>query len=72
METVVDILRTALDNEIKAQVFYAKALAPLGYKLISQYEGGFGIGAESGSAVWVAAGPAQTPIAHLAFRARDR
>jgi rubrerythrin len=25
METVVDILRTAIDNEIKAQVFYAKA-----------------------------------------------
>ena len=25
MESVVDILRTAIDNEIKAQVFYAKA-----------------------------------------------
>ena len=25
METVFDILRTAIDNEIKAQVFYAKA-----------------------------------------------
>lgn len=55
-----------------SRAFYAKALAPLGYKVISQYEGGFGIGAEDGSAVWVAGGPAQKPIAHLAFRAKDR
>ena len=69
---MLDHVSLSVTDAVRSQAFYAKALAPLGYKVISQYEGGFGIGAEGGSAVWVAAGPPQKPIAHLAFRAQDR
>jgi catechol 2,3-dioxygenase-like lactoylglutathione lyase family enzyme len=70
--TMFDHVSLSVTDPARSRAFYAKALAPLGYKVISQYEGGFGIGAEDGSAVWVAGGPAQKPIAHLAFRAADR
>jgi catechol 2,3-dioxygenase-like lactoylglutathione lyase family enzyme len=69
---MLDHVSLSVTDPARSQTFYAKALTPLGYKLISQYDGGFGIGAEGGSSVWVSAGPAQKPIAHLAFRARDR
>lgn len=69
---MLDHISLSLTDIAKAQAFYAKALAPLGYKLVSEYEGGFGIGGEGGSTIWAAAGPAQKPIAHLAFRAKNR
>src|SRR5512134_4034596 len=69
---MLDHVSLSVTDPARSQAFYTQALAPLGYKVISQYEGGFGIGAEGGSALWVSAGPAQKPIAHLAFRARDR
>jgi catechol 2,3-dioxygenase-like lactoylglutathione lyase family enzyme len=69
---MLDHVNLSVTDPVRSQAFYSKALAPLGYKLISQYDGGFGIGAEGGSAVWVGVGPAQKPIAHLAFRAQDR
>ncbi len=69
---MLDHISLSVTDTTKAQAFYAKALAPLGYKLVSEYEGGFGIGVESGSTIWAGKGPAQKPIAHLAFRAADR
>ena len=69
---MLDHVSLSVSDPVRSQAFYAKALAPLGYKVISQFDGGFGIGADGGSAVWAAAGPAQKPIAHLAFRAKDR
>src|SRR5690348_17930608 len=69
---MLDHISLSVSDAPQAQAFYAKALAPLGYKLVSEYAGGFGIGAESGSTIWAAQGPAQKPIAHLAFRAKDR
>ncbi len=69
---MLDHISLSITDTAKSQSFYAKALGPLGYKLVSEYAGGFGIGIEGGSTIWAAAGPAQKPIAHLAFRARDR
>jgi catechol 2,3-dioxygenase-like lactoylglutathione lyase family enzyme len=69
---MLDHVSLSVTDSARSQAFYTKALAPLGYKLISEYDGGFGIGSEGGSSVWVSSGPAQKPIAHLAFRARDR
>lgn len=69
---MLDHVSLSVTDTKKAQAFYAKALAPLGYKLVSEYEGGFGIGQEGGSTIWAAQGPAQRPFAHLAFRAKDR
>lgn len=69
---MLDHVSLSVTDAKKAQTFYAKALAPLGYKLVSEYEGGFGVGQDGGSTLWAAQGPAQQPIAHLAFRAADR
>jgi catechol 2,3-dioxygenase-like lactoylglutathione lyase family enzyme len=70
--TMFDHVSLSVTDPARSRAFYAKALAPLAYKIISQNEDGFGIGAEDGSALWVAGGPAQKPIAHLAFRTKDR
>jgi catechol 2,3-dioxygenase-like lactoylglutathione lyase family enzyme len=69
---MLDHVSLSVADDSRSKAFYAKALAPLGYSIIAEYEGGFGVGAESGSAVWVAKGQPQKPIAHLAFRAGDR
>jgi catechol 2,3-dioxygenase-like lactoylglutathione lyase family enzyme len=70
--TMLDHISLSVIDAKRSQAFYAKALAPLGYKLVSEYEGGFGVGQDGGSTIWVGQGPAQKPIAHLAFRAKDR
>ena len=57
---MLDHVSLSVTDPVRSQAFFTKALAPLGYKVISQFDGGFGIGAEGGSAVWAAAGPAQT------------
>ena len=69
---MLDHVSLSVSDDNRAKAFYARALAPLGYKVISEYEGGFGVGADNGSAVWVAKGRPQQPIAHLAFRAANR
>jgi catechol 2,3-dioxygenase-like lactoylglutathione lyase family enzyme len=70
--TMLDHLSLSVSDDTRTKTFYARALAPLGYRLIAEYEGGFGIGADNGSAIWVARGEPQKPIAHLAFRAANR
>lgn len=62
----------AVAGKAEVQRELGDALAPLGYKVISEFEGGFGIGIEAGSTIWAATGPAPQPILHLAFRATDR
>jgi len=69
---MLDHVSLSVTDAARSQAFYAKALAPLGYKVVSEYEGGFGIGVEDGSTIWAATGPAPKPILHLAFRAKDR
>jgi catechol 2,3-dioxygenase-like lactoylglutathione lyase family enzyme len=69
---MLDHISLSVTDADKAKAFYAKALAPLGYKLVSEYDGGFGIRQDGGSTLWAAQGPAQKPIAHLAFRTKDR
>ena len=55
----------------RSRKFYEKALAPLGYKVISEYDGGAGLGAEDKSALWISEGGSHSPIVHLAFVAPD-
>jgi catechol 2,3-dioxygenase-like lactoylglutathione lyase family enzyme len=70
--TMFDHVSLSVTDPARSRAFYSKALAPLGFKVISQDQGGFGIGAEDGSALWVSGGSAQKPIAHMAFRTKDR
>ena len=69
---MLDHVSLSVADDKRSKTFFARALAPLGYAIIAEYEGGFGIGAEGGSAVWVAQGKPQQPIAHLAFRTANR
>ena len=56
----------------KSRKFFERALAPLGYKLLDEYEGGAGFGAEDKSALWIAQGQPHAPAVHLAFAASNR
>ena len=51
---MLDHVSLSVSDDTRTKAFYAQALAPLGYKVIAEYEGGFGIGADNGSAIWVA------------------
>lgn len=55
----------------KSRRFYQRALAPLGYKVLDEYEGGAGFGGEDKSALWIAQGEPHEPSLHLAFSAPD-
>ena len=56
----------------RSRKFFQKALAPLGYKVLDEYEGGAGFGGEDKSALWIAQGQPPQPGVHLAFSAPDR
>ncbi len=62
----------------RSKEFYAKALAPLGYVVKTEFEGacGFGAadpsadpGADPGGDFWIGQGEPMTPRPHFAFRA---
>ena len=67
-----DHVSLSVTDPARSRAFYSNALAALGFKIISQDQSGFGIGADDGSALWVSGGSAQKPIAHIAFRTKDR
>ena len=69
---MLDHVSLSVADAARSKAFFSKALQPLGYAVIAEYEGGFGIAAEGGSSIWVSQGEPQRPIAHLAFRAQDR
>ena len=56
----------------RSRRFFQRALAPLGYKVIDESEGGAGFVAEDASALWIAQGRPHEPALHLAFAAADR
>lgn len=67
---------TVADFE-RSKAFYAKALAPLGYRICLELESAAGFGAQEGPGddpggdFWISAGEPQTPRTHIAFRAAD-
>jgi catechol 2,3-dioxygenase-like lactoylglutathione lyase family enzyme len=68
---MLDHVSLNVSNAAKAKNFYAKALEPLGYTVVQEYDGGFGIRADSGSSVWTQEAKVQEPV-HLGFRVNDR
>jgi len=51
--------------------FYEKALAPLGYRVVMEFEDSIGFMADGHTSFWVTKGRIGSPT-HLAFRARSR
>jgi catechol 2,3-dioxygenase-like lactoylglutathione lyase family enzyme len=69
---VIDHLTLKVKDVQKARAFYAAALAPLGYEVLMEYEGGVGMGADKKPDLWIAEDPENTRPTHLAFAASSR
>jgi catechol 2,3-dioxygenase-like lactoylglutathione lyase family enzyme len=70
---MIDHIGIAVTDFKRSVAFYEKALAPLGYTLIMQYEGkyaGFGVGGKPD--FWIGAGESPKHRVHVAFRAKGR
>lgn len=74
---MIDHVGINVSNFEKSKVFYAKVLAPLGYKFLSEFSasptnsasGLFGI--DGNPDFWVGQGEVNTPKIHIAFRAES-
>ena len=56
----------------KAKAFYAKALAPLGYELLMEFEGAAGLGAGKKPDLWLSQGAEDVRPTHFALAAESR
>ncbi|HEY1773986.1 MAG TPA: VOC family protein [Gammaproteobacteria bacterium] len=68
---MLDHVSLNVSSAAKAKAFYTKALAPLGYSVVKEYDGGFGIKTDSGSSIWTQQAKVEEPV-HLGFRVKDR
>jgi len=67
-----DHVSLKVKDGVKSRKFFQRTLAPLGYKVIDESEGGAGFGAKDASALWIAQGRPHEPALHLAFAAPGR
>ncbi len=56
----------------RSKQFYAKALSPLGYKVVAEYGDSAGLGAHGDPDLWISEGKPTKPKVHLAFQADKR
>ena len=68
---MLDHVSLNVSDATKAKNFYTKALQPIGYRLIKEYEGGFGIAEDGESSVWAVEAKVKDPT-HLSFRVENR
>ena len=69
---MIDHLTLKVRDLRKAKAFYTAALAPLGYEVLAEFEGGLGMGADRKPDLWLAQDPAGVHPVHLAFTAPGR
>jgi catechol 2,3-dioxygenase-like lactoylglutathione lyase family enzyme len=69
---MIDHVGLKVRNLKKSLAFYAKALEPLGYKVLAEYEGGAGLGAGESPDLWIGEGEPATPGIHMAFVSKKR
>ena len=69
---MVDHIGLKVKDFKKSVAFYSKALAPLGYKVITEGEGYAGLGAGESPDLWISVGDAPKQGVHLAFSAKKR
>ena len=76
---MIDHTGVGVSDAKKSRLFYEKALAPLGYKVLKEipieFTGGamvIGMGVPPKADFWVNEGTPQTPHVHIAFRAESR
>ncbi|BDG02110.1 VOC family protein [Anaeromyxobacter oryzae] len=69
---MIDHFTLKVRDGAKARAFYAAALAPLGYEVLMEFEGSYGLGAEKKPDLWIVQDPENTRPMHFAFVARNR
>ncbi|MEP7162714.1 MAG: VOC family protein [Candidatus Moraniibacteriota bacterium] len=67
---MIDHVSLYVKDFVKSKAFYEKALAPIGYKLLMEFDGKVGGFGEKGADLWVIQEENIRP-AHIAFRAED-
>lgn len=55
----------------KSKIFFAAALAPLGYELFMEWESWVGFAIDKKPDFWISHGQKTTPGIHIAFRAKN-
>jgi catechol 2,3-dioxygenase-like lactoylglutathione lyase family enzyme len=69
---VIDHLTLKVRDIGKARALLTRALAPLGYEILMEFEGTVGMGADKKPDLWLAQDPENTRPTHLAFVAPNR
>jgi catechol 2,3-dioxygenase-like lactoylglutathione lyase family enzyme len=69
---VIDHFTLKVRDLQRAKTFYAKALAPLGYELLMEFEGTAGLGAKKKPDLWLAQEREAAQPMHFAFTADSR
>lgn len=71
---MIDHITLAVRDFPKARAFFAKALGPLGYEVLMEFEGHAGLGAKKKPDLWLAGEDPEHQVVpmHVAFQAPDR
>jgi catechol 2,3-dioxygenase-like lactoylglutathione lyase family enzyme len=69
---MIDHMALKVSDVARAKAFYGAALAPLGYEILMEFQGEFGLGVNKKPDFWLVQDPANVRPLHLAFRADSR
>ena len=70
---MIDHFGIQVSDFTQARAFYTKALAPLGYTVVMEFEGSTaGFGCDGHPDFWISAGSRTSPPVHVAFRVPNR
>lgn len=68
--SMIDHISLNVSDAKASRVFYESALAPLGYRVLMEFEGVYGLGAQAGPDLWLVPAESPTPV-HLALTAES-
>lgn len=69
---MIDHIGVSVSDIAKAKAFYTKALSPIGYEIVMEYEGWAGLGADGKPDFWLVEKGEIRPAMHIAFHAASR
>jgi catechol 2,3-dioxygenase-like lactoylglutathione lyase family enzyme len=73
LKLMIDHTGITVSNFEKSKEFYIKALAPLGYQLLREFNASIaGFEVDGNPDFWILQGEVNTPRTHLAFRVQTR
>jgi catechol 2,3-dioxygenase-like lactoylglutathione lyase family enzyme len=69
---MIDHIGLEVADYAKSKAFYIAALAPLGYSVLMEHDGGCGMGRDPKPDFWINVGVPTKPALHIAFTSPDR